>query len=204
MGNSTSAADAQPDSGRKPGKPSGKGGSRHSERLYLSWWGWPGPLIAAGLLAAEIHMGYPGVRAWLPYVLLVPLTAALMVALGRIKVRVTGSGDTGHDAEAAENTEDAELWVGDAHLPLRHIGAIEVIGAKQKRKALGPDLDPAAFVVHRGWVGPLLRVHLTDPEDPTPYWLFSTRKPEKVAELLSGGRPDRVSTAGQPPPETQN
>ena len=32
-------------------------------------------MLAAGLLAAEVHLGYPGVRAWLPYVLLLPLTA---------------------------------------------------------------------------------------------------------------------------------
>jgi hypothetical protein len=29
-----------------------------------------------------------------------------------------------------------------------------------------------------------VRVELTDPEDPTPYWLFSTRRPQRVAELL--------------------
>jgi hypothetical protein len=31
-----------------------------------------------------------------------------------------------------------------------------------------------------------VRVRLTDPADPTPYWLFSTRRPERVAELLRG------------------
>ncbi|WP_416332599.1 DUF3093 family protein [Amycolatopsis echigonensis] len=46
--------------------------------------------------------------------------------------------------------------------------------------------DPAAFVLHRGWVGPAVRFTLTDPADPTPYWLFSTRKPQRVVELLRG------------------
>jgi hypothetical protein len=27
---------------------------------------------------------------------------------------------------------------------------------------------------------------VTDPQDPTPYWVFSTRHPEKVASLLHG------------------
>ncbi|GAA5164277.1 MULTISPECIES: DUF3093 domain-containing protein [Amycolatopsis] len=141
---------------------------RHTERLYVSWWGWPLPLIAAGLLAAEIHMGYPGVRAWLPYVVLVPLMAAWLLLMGRTKVEITGE----------------ELVVGKARLPLRFVGEVEVIGKDRKRKAMGPELDPAAFVVHRGWIGPIVRVHLTDPDDPTPYWVFSSRKPEKVAELL--------------------
>lgn len=141
---------------------------RHSERLYVAWWGWPLPLIAAGLIAAEVHMGYPGVRGWLPYVVFVPLMVLWLLLMGRTKVTVTGD----------------ELRVGKARLPLEFVGEVEIVGKDHKRKALGPELDPAAFVVHRGWVGPLLRVHLTDPADPTPYWIFSTRKPEAVAELL--------------------
>jgi hypothetical protein len=150
-----------------------QGAVKHSERLYVPWWNWPLPLVMAGLLAAEIDMGYPGVRAWLPYVVMLPLVVALMITLGRTRVRVTGG-------------DEPELWVGDAHLPLRYAGEVEVIDKQHKRKALGQDADPAAFVLHRGWVGPVVRVRLTDPEDPTPYWLFSTRNPEAVAELLRG------------------
>lgn len=116
-------------------------------------------------------MGYPGIRAWLPYLIVLPLVVVLLIALGRTRVRVTGG-------------EQPELWVGEAHLPLRYVGEVEVIERAHKRKALGPQADPAAFVVHRGWVGPVLRVRLTDPDDPTPYWLFSTRRPDVVAELL--------------------
>ncbi|TVT15872.1 DUF3093 domain-containing protein [Amycolatopsis acidiphila] len=162
MGDSASAAGARVD---RTGQTDRK---RHSERLYLAWWGWPLPLIAAGLLAAEIHMGYPGVRAWLPYLILIPLMAGWLLLLGRSKVEITGE----------------ELLVGNARLPLRFVGEVEVIAKDRKRKALGPELDPAAFVLHRGWVGPIVRVRLTDPDDPTPYWVFSTRKPAAVAELL--------------------
>ncbi|MFD6793540.1 MULTISPECIES: DUF3093 domain-containing protein [Prauserella salsuginis group] len=149
---------------------------RFSERLYMAWWCWPLPLIGAALLAAEVHMGYPGVRAWLPYVILLPLAALLLLGFGRLKIQVTGGGRP-------------ELWVGDAHLPLRHVGAVEVIGKGARRRTLGPELDPAAFVVNRGWVPTLVRVEVTDPDDPTPYWLFSTRHPERVAALLREARP---------------
>lgn len=143
----------------------------YRERLYVTWYWWPLPLIAAGLLAAEIHMGYPGVRAWLPYVVLVPLTALLIWRAGATSVRV----------------QDGELWVGKAHLPLRYIGEIQVVSAKDKRRALGPHLDPAAFVVHRGWIGPVVRLRQTDPEDPTPYWVISTRHPDRLVEALRAG-----------------
>jgi hypothetical protein len=34
-------------------------------------------------------------------------------------------------------------------------------------------------------VGPLLRIEVTDPDDPTPYWVISVREPEKLAAVLS-------------------
>lgn len=142
------------------------------ERLYASWWTWPMPLIAAVLLAAEVHMGYPGVRAWLPYAVLVPLALAVPLALGRTKIEVTGG----------------ELWVGDAHLPLRFIEDVEVVPPQEKRRALGPELDPAAFMVHRSWVRTSVRVWLNDPDDPTPYWVVSTRRPAQLRTALLGER----------------
>lgn len=140
----------------------------YRERLYLSWWGWPLPLFAAALLALEIHMGYPVVPLWLPFVILVPAMVAWLWSMGRATLAVT----------------DQELIAGKARLPLRFVGEVEVIPHERKRKAMGPELDPAAYALHRGWVKAMVRVQLTDPEDPTPYWIFSTRRPEKVAELL--------------------
>ncbi|GAA2340802.1 DUF3093 domain-containing protein [Saccharopolyspora halophila] len=154
-----------------PGQAMPKGAAEYRERLYASWWTWPLPLIAAVLLAAEVHMGYPGVRAWLPYAVLVPLAIAVPLLLGRTKIEVTGG----------------ELWVGDAHLPLRFVEDAEVIARHEHRRALGPDLDPAAFMVHRSWVRTSVRVWLDDPDDPTPYWVVSTRHPEKLRRALLGG-----------------
>ena len=140
----------------------------YRERLYVTWYWWPLPLLAAALLAAEVHLGYPGVRSWLPYVLLLPITALLLWRAGSVSVRV----------------QDGELWVGNAHLPLRFVGEIQIVSTKDKRRALGPHLDPAAYVLHRGWIGPVVRLRQTDPEDPTPYWVFSTRHPDRLAEAL--------------------
>lgn len=141
----------------------------YSERLSVSWWSWPLPLIGAGLMAATIHMGFQGIRSWLPYAVLLPLMAFLLFWAGRARVRVAGG----------------ELWVGDAHLPLEYVGAVEVLADPHaKRRALGRDFDPSAYALHRGWIPTALRVHLTDPDDPTPYWIFSTRSPEKLAALL--------------------
>ena len=32
-----------------------------------------------------------------------------------------------------------------------------------------------AFLMNRAWIGPLVRLEITDPDDPTPYWVFSVR-----------------------------
>lgn len=139
-----------------------------NEHLAVPLWWWPLGFGVATLLAAEVHMGYPGVRAWLPYLLTVPLTCVVLLRMGRHRVALRGE----------------ELRVGPAHVPVRHLGQIEVIRPDAKRRVLGPDLDPAAFVLHTGWVGPVLRVMLTDPADPTPYWVFSVRHAEQLAALL--------------------
>lgn len=148
------------------------GQALHFERLYVAWWAWPLPLAVAAVLSASIHQGYPGVRAWLPYAVLIPLAVLVLLRMGRTRVALVRTAD------------DTVLHVGDARLPVRFVGEVEVIDKDHKRKAMGPELEPAAYVVHRGWVGTMLRVRLTDPRDPTPYWLFSTRKPERLAELL--------------------
>jgi hypothetical protein len=148
--------------------PATSGAPRFDERLSVPWW-WYLPAVGlAVLLGAEVHMGYPGLRSWLGYAVTVPLMLAALVWLGRVRVRVT----------------DDELQVGDATLPLRQVGRIEVVAPADKQVALGPELDPAAYLVHRAWVGPVVRVEVTDPASPTPYWIFSVRRPDELVEVL--------------------
>lgn len=152
------------------------------ERLGVPWWWWPIGVAIATLLAAEVHLGQPGLRAWLPYVLMVPLAPAVLVWLGRHRVWVVAG----------------ELHVGPAHLPLHHVGRVTAVRTPGKRRLLGPDLDPAAFVLHRPWIGPVVRVELIDPEDPTPYWLVSVRRCEQLTELLRQHSRDRPAARPVP------
>ena len=146
------------------------GGPAFDERLSVPWW-WYVPAVGlAVLLGAEVHMGYPGVRSWIGYAVFVPLMVAALVVLGRARVQVDGG----------------QLAVGSAAVPLRFVGRVEVVDRRDKQAALGPELDPAAFVLHRGWVGPLVRLEVTDPADPTPYWVFSVRQPDRLLTALRG------------------
>ncbi|WP_319942637.1 DUF3093 domain-containing protein [Nocardia aurantia] len=151
----------------------------YSERLWVPLWWWPVGLFVTGLLAAEIHMGAPGIRAWLPYVLLlpVPIWALLWMSRHRVEVAPVANPD-------GTPSGTLELRADRAHLPVTYVARAAAVPTSAKSAALGRQLDPAAFVQHRPWIGPLVLLVLDDADDPVPYWLVSTRKPEQVLAAL--------------------
>jgi hypothetical protein len=145
---------------------------RYRERLRTPWWWWLPGLGLAALIALEVNQGIPALPNWLPFAFLLPVAAIVLRWLGRTELRVTQSdGDT-------------ELWIGGAHLPATAIARSAAVPRSAKSAALGRQLDPAAYVVHRAWVGPMVLLVLDDPDDPTPYWLISARHPDKVLAAL--------------------
>jgi hypothetical protein len=77
-----------------------------------------------------------------------------------------------------------ELRVGRVGIFRNLIGDAEVISKDRIFLERGPNLDPGAHKVFQGSVKTAIKIAILDPEDPTPYWLISTRKPHKLAELL--------------------
>ncbi|MEW9264679.1 DUF3093 domain-containing protein [Kineococcus endophyticus] len=76
---------------------------------------------------------------------------------------------------------ETEFRVGRATLPLSVVSGVDVIARRERRTALGPGLDARAHLAIRSWIGPAVRIHLDDPADPTPYWVVSTRRPQRLA-----------------------
>lgn len=145
---------------------------RYSEQLWVPWWWWPLGFLGNGLMAYEVRLGLRTLPGWLPFAVFFAITIGALLWLGRVRVRVTeGGGQT-------------QLWVGDAHLPATAIARCAEVPTSAKSAALGRQLDPAAYVVHRGWVGPMIVVVLDDPDDPTPYWLVSCRQPQRMLAAL--------------------
>jgi hypothetical protein len=64
------------------------------------------------------------------------------------------------------------------------IGEPVVIGKEDIFAERGPNLDPAAHKVFQGSVKTAVKIPINDPEDPTPYWLVSTRNPNKLVQSL--------------------
>jgi hypothetical protein len=142
--------------------------SGYSERLSVPWWSWPLALGGAAVLAAEIGLGAPGARTWVPYAVLLPLAALGLWWIGRIRVAVTGG----------------ELCVDDARLPVRFVADAIPLDQTGRRELLGVGADPLAFVVQRPWVSGAVQIVLDDPADPTPYWVVSSRRPQQLAAAL--------------------
>lgn len=145
---------------------------RYRERLWVPWWWWPIGLGLSAVLAAEVNMGVRDLPDWLPYAVLAAVAAGVLLWLSRVEVQVIGEGT------------DVELWAGQAHLPMSVVTRSAAVPRSAKSAALGRQLDPAAFVLHRNWVGPMVLVVLDDPDDPTPYWLVSSRDPDRVLSAL--------------------
>ena len=81
--------------------------------------------------------------------------------------------------------DDGHLVAGRARLPLGVVGNVEAWRGEDARRQRGPLLDARAHLMVRGWVGPVVTVRLEDPDDPTPYWVVSTRTPERLRDALA-------------------
>lgn len=161
------------DATRGPERPAAAGHPQpplHEERLWPSpgWW----VVVALGAAMAGAAVLPVGVLVVAPVALVV--LGACVAGLVAASARVVVAG--------------GELRAGPAHVPVTLLGEAEVLRGEQARHARGPGLDARAFLVLRGWVDPVVRVRLVDPQDPTPYWLVSTRRPEDLVRALEAAR----------------
>jgi hypothetical protein len=140
----------------------------YRESLRTPWWWYPAALGVAAILAAEFHISGYSLTDWIPFCTLLPLSIALVWWLGHSRLVVTSS----------------EVSIRGAHLPLRYVSDAVALDARTLRRVIGREGDPRSFVAIRPWIGPGVQLQLDDPDDPTPYWVISTRRPELVAQLL--------------------
>ncbi len=154
--------------GPAPGNPP------YRERLTPAWWIWAcAPVLGLGvaLSVAKISIGWGVVTAVL-------VTALLLVLLAR--------------STPALSVADGVLTAGRARIPVRLTGTVEVLDPAAMRQAHGPRLDARAHLCLRGWIPTGVRVTLTDPQDPTPYWLLSSRRPDVLAQALRNAAAGRA------------
>lgn len=140
----------------------------YSERLGvpLRWWVQGTMLVATLWLALVVSV--PGPVPWVATGAALALLAAGLVSYGSARVRV----------------EDGVLYAGRAHIDTSVLGAVRELDADQTRRAAGVEADARAFLLLRPYLKRAVKVDLDDPADPTPYWLLSSRHPDRLAAAL--------------------
>jgi hypothetical protein len=81
---------------------------------------------------------------------------------------------------------DGELRAGRARLPLSVVGGVRAAHAADAVHERGVRLHADAWLLIRGWIPDVVRVELDDPQDPTPYWIISSRRADALAAAIAG------------------
>ena len=142
----------------------------YDERLGvpLRWWV-QGTMLVASLWLATV-VALPGIGAWIVTALALGLLALAFLSYGSARIRVAGG----------------VLHAGRAHIAAAHVGAVHALDAEETRLTAGRDADARACLLLRPYLKRSVRVEITDPADPAPYWLLSTRHPDRLARAIAG------------------
>ena len=91
-------------------------------------------------------------------------------------------------ASPVVRVRDGVLEAGRARIKTSMLGEAQGFVGEEARQERGPRLDVRAWLLIRGWVDPVVRIPITDETDPAPYWLVSSRHPQKLAAAINGSR----------------
>jgi len=137
---------------------------------------WPAPWLFIGtalVIPASMLVFLPINRA-------VGVVVAVVLYLGVVGLLLLGS--------PVIAVEGSELRAGRARIPVSLTGRLEAFTGTDATLERGQRLDARAWLLIRGWVGPVAKISIIDGADPTPYWLVSTRRPEELIAAIAGAR----------------
>lgn len=77
------------------------------------------------------------------------------------------------------------LYVNSAKIDLKFIKSATALNKAEFKELNGAQADPAAFLATNFWITTGVKIVLNDKNDPTPYWLVSTKRAEELAKKLS-------------------
>ena len=141
----------------------------YDERLSvpLRWWV-QGTMLVATLWLAMI-VALPATAAWAISAVAMAGLALGLVAYGAARVTVDGGF----------------LRAGRARIAGFHLGGSSALDAEATRRISGAEADARAYLLLRPYLKRAVQVEITDPADPAPYWLISTRHPDDLARALA-------------------
>lgn len=141
-------------------------GVEYRERLSPSLWA----LVAAAVCGPMAALVFSPIDTTLALVVGLIVAVAIVAALVALSPVI--------------EVRDGELRAGRAHIPVDLLGEPEGSEADAARTARGSGLDRRAWHVIRGGIDGVVTVAVTDPEDPTPSWVVSTRTPDRLVAAI--------------------
>ena len=146
----------------------------YAERLTvpLRWWAQGTMLVASLWLAVIVAVPDQTYIAWLATAFAVAAMVSLFIGYGSARISVTG----------------AHLQAGRANIALLLVGNVPALSAVVVRRLAGVDADARAHLLLRPYLKRGLRVDINDPADPTPYWLLSCRRPDRMVKAIEAAR----------------
>lgn len=153
-------------------------GVLHDERLFvpLRWWVQGTMFVATVWLAFIVAL--PSGVAWAATGAVLAVMVALFLGYGAARVRV----------------EDGTLHAGRAQIPVALLADPVALEKEETRLVAGRDADARAYLLLRPYLKRAVRVRVTDPADPAPYWLVSTRRPQELVRALGPAGVDGDTT----------
>jgi Protein of unknown function (DUF3093) len=139
----------------------------HRERLWPSAGVWLGCCLVAAALGLTV---------------LAVTSAAVAAAVSLAAVLITAAALAW--TSAVVEVRDGQLRAGRARVPVSALGRVRVLDRTRMEALRGVEADVRAYLCQRGWVPGGVVVEVVDPDDPVPYWLISSRKPERLAAAL--------------------
>jgi hypothetical protein len=141
----------------------------YDERLGvpLRWWV-QGTMLVASLWLAVI-VALPATAAWVVTGVALAVLVGVLVSVGSARLSVA----------------DGVFRAGRATISGTHLGTATALDPETTRRISGVEADARAYLLLRPYLKRSVKVEITDPADPTPYWLVSTRHPDRLARALT-------------------
>jgi energy-coupling factor transporter transmembrane protein EcfT len=141
----------------------------YDERLSvpLRWWSLGVMFLITVWLAVILWI--PAALAWVVTAVLVLLFALMMVSYGGARILV----------------DERTLQAGRARIEARFVGDATPLSPEEAWQVAGPKADARAYLLLRPYLRRAVKIEITDPADPAPYWLVSTRHPERLAAAVT-------------------
>ncbi|MEO6530814.1 MAG: DUF3093 domain-containing protein [Specibacter sp.] len=145
--------------------------ANYTEKMWPTLWIW---VIVVGLSAA-------GILIFMPISPLAGYVAFAVLLVLQVVMLLTSTPTISVTPETVQ--------VGRAQIERKYVGDVSYYYGDDATAQRGTKLNGLAYLCIRGWISPVVKIEITDPDDKTPYWLASSRNPEHFAAALGGAVP---------------